>query len=127
MKIKPIAILASLAFIAAAGLAANTAQAAAVIQTKSFDFSTPALTSAGGNQVVFNSNYLSAAFNPFNASLGTLNSFTVLWDFSVKTQFDGGPNLSSTASAGSSTGGNFKFATVNYDGAGPGGFASGVA
>jgi len=61
-------------------LATMPASAALVEQTQPFSFSQTGSGSTGANVTLVGSSGVSESFNPFSASLGTLNAFQIVWD-----------------------------------------------
>jgi|GEM_PF-1722008 hypothetical protein len=105
----------SLKFILCAALFPICSLPAAVL-TQSANFSRNELFNTPGNPPVMPADFLSTTFQPFNASLGTLESFTIAWTLQVEWDYVVGVGGNSSISGGvtASLGG------ISYNGTGGG-------
>ncbi|WP_269536907.1 PEP-CTERM sorting domain-containing protein [Cerasicoccus fimbriatus] len=94
--------------------------AALVVQSENFD-TTLFNGTPGSSPFVQNVNNVSAVFNPFDSGLGTLNSFTIAWSYTLTTNATTG---ASGGSIGASLSGSYSVDTFGYNGNG-GGFGGG--
>lgn len=98
-------------------VALGTAQAATVTQSANFDFSVGPYYGSERNLVMLPSGTFTAEMSPFNATLGTLNSFDLEWDFT----FSGTLTVDASNSGGGSIGaGGTFFGGISYGGDGTG-------
>lgn len=102
---------------------ANAAGAAVITQFEDFDFSAGPVSGSGSLDVVANETDFSATFSPFNSSLGTLESFTVIWE----ADFTGSGTVSgANGSIDGNFGGAFSLAGSGYNGTGNSGGDNGT-
>jgi hypothetical protein len=100
------------------GAIALAASLTAETVTQSADFAKSDVYTGSGSKELVSSVFFSADLQPFDASLGTLQSFTVKWEASGLLTGTVGPD--SSGSASSSFGGSFYLAGSGYGGAGGG-------
>lgn len=110
-------------------LCAGSASAATLLQTRSFTID-ESYTAVTGPTQVFDDNYLSGTVDPFNGSLGTLESFTLTWTLSGNYT---GPLANPGGATSIGYNGDFLIqgltfpTSANGDGSGGGGFGGGGA
>lgn len=109
---------ASLTCLAALSVGASFSVLSAATVVQSFPFSDNQILTASGTQV--SAPYFSASAQPFNSSLGTLTSFTIVWDVDVAATITAAPTDGFSASA-SGFGGTFLVNSIGYNGTGSGG------
>lgn len=109
MKKNVLGVAASLALVSV-----TPSSAALFVQEVPLSFSASGTTATA---VLTDSDDMTVSFNPFNASLGTLNSFRVEWSVTYQLNF---VNNSNGATGTISAGGNYSLAGRSYDGNGDG-------
>lgn len=110
----PLRTAAHLLLLAALG-GSGSAAAAVITQSENFNFSAGPASSGSGSLEVFDSTALTATMSPFDASLGTLDSFSINWDMDFGAS---GTTLEGGGFFNASVGGSFSLAGTGYGGAG---------
>jgi hypothetical protein len=119
-RVRALVSLPACILVGAVTFTVTSMQAATVVQTTPFSFTISGTESGSGtviNHTIVTLGDLTATFTPFDASLGTLESFTLAWDLTITGSISPGTGM---ALSGGGDGG-LRMAGITYGGTGGGG------